>query len=187
MKTECILNVFRGHQTALIKHRGFYFAKHIAVIAIFVFLHSFSEDHAVQVFSVRSVLNEVCSERKQDFTLTVSLSFYWSHYIYIFNYFYFFYHTSFACADIDANTMCLSGSILTGAWKTLLSQEKNPSQRPVMVNWGLEILPNNSDDQSAKYLLICWYFEDVNKSLFLPILYVLFKSRNLIGYSSFQV
>lgn len=44
--------------------------------AIFVFLHSFIEDYAVQVFFLHSILNEVCSERKQDFTLTVSLSLY---------------------------------------------------------------------------------------------------------------
>lgn len=44
--------------------------------AIFVFLHSFSEDYAVQFFFLHPMLYEVCSERKQDFTLTVSLSLY---------------------------------------------------------------------------------------------------------------
>lgn len=44
--------------------------------AIFVFLHSFSEDYAFQVFFLHPILNEVCSQRKQDFTLTVSLSLY---------------------------------------------------------------------------------------------------------------
>lgn len=92
--------------------------------AIFVFLHSFTADYAIQVFFLHPILNEVCSERKQDFTLTVSLSLYWSHRIYIFNYFYvFFYHTSFCCADIDDNTMCLFIS-LSRAWKTLLNQEE---------------------------------------------------------------
>lgn len=61
----------------------------IGNFAIFVFLHPLSEDYALRVFFLHPILNEVYSEWKQDFTLTVSLSFYWSHHIYIFNYFYF--------------------------------------------------------------------------------------------------
>lgn len=43
-----------------------------------------------------------------------------------FQLFLFFFHTSFGCADIDANTMCLFIS-LSRAWKTFLSQEKKRS------------------------------------------------------------
>lgn len=139
LKTRCPLIVIRahGHQTTLMtfKHhacktyRCYYFRlcqfmqTFLWNFAIFVFLPSFSEDYGVQVFFLHSILNEVCSERKQDFTLTVSLSLYWSHHIYIFQLFLFFYHTSFGCGDIDANTMCLFIS-LSRAWKTLLFQEK---------------------------------------------------------------
>lgn len=47
-------------------------------------------DYAAQVLSARSVLKEVSAERKQDFTLTVTLSLYWSWRIYIFQLFLFF-------------------------------------------------------------------------------------------------
>lgn len=53
-----------------------YAESHFWNFAFFVFPHSFNEDYAVQVFFLHPILNEVCSERKQDFTLTVSLSLY---------------------------------------------------------------------------------------------------------------
>lgn len=92
IKTENPLNVTRAqaHQTALIEHRALSFAKCIVVIAIFVCLHCFS----ARIILSKSSLYVLCSERKWDFTLTVSFSLCWSHHIYIFNYFYFFLHKS---------------------------------------------------------------------------------------------
>lgn len=69
--------------------------------------------------AVCSVLNQLHSESKQDFTVTVSFSLYWSYHIYIFL---FLSPTpSFGHADSDANAMCL---FLSGAWKTSSDQER---------------------------------------------------------------
>lgn len=99
------------------------------VIVHFFFVSSWSPsvwDYAAQVLSARSVSSEVSAEGKQDFTPAVTLSLYWSQRIYIFQLFLFFSTTHpLRGTDIDANTMCLFGS-LSGSRTTLLSQGRKP-------------------------------------------------------------
>lgn len=114
VKIRYPLNVIRAydHQKHSWPSRIMYcsFASHIFIITaycipiflwqswgILVFPHPSSEDYAVRVFFLHSILNGVYSERKQDFTLTVSLYFYWSYHIYIFNYFFFLPHIFWVC------------------------------------------------------------------------------------------